>query len=76
MGITQYVFIDKKRYFYYDWYPSWEKALEIAKKLKKDNKKNKHWIQITEGGIFSPKKRYALYVTHFYRPINSIPFIR
>lgn len=59
---NNYIYIQGKRYNYYDTYKSYKEALKIGKWQKKKNK-SKYYILITEGGFFTPKKQYKLYLT-------------
>lgn len=67
--VMKYIWIKNKRYYLYDVYPTWAKAINIAKQQRKKNKKNRYFIVTYEkGNAFGPpEKRYALYMTKVFR---------
>lgn len=71
MAIQQYIWIKNKRYYLYEKLPTFKEAIELAKRKKKENEKNKYFILCVEvSGFFSqPTKIYALYCTHFMKLI-------
>jgi len=62
--MSNYIYIKKRRYYYYGKYSTWDDAYRMTKIYKKKNKKNKYFILKTEVGYLFPYVIYKLYFTH------------
>lgn len=82
MGISRYIWSRNERYYLYDTYTSYEKAISMAKYLKKKHKKDRKnkrkvkWIIRTDekAGILGFEKRYALYMAGVIGARSLLPF--
>lgn len=64
--VSNFIYIKRKRYNYYDTYKTYKKAKEIGDYLKRRTN-SRYFILISEGGFFSPTKKYNLYTTRVIR---------
>jgi len=60
------IYIQGKRYNFFDIYSTREKALAIAHKYK-EKTKSQYFILETEEGFFAPRKAFRLYLTRVWR---------
>lgn len=60
------IYIQGKRYNFFDIYATREKALDIAHKYKERNR-SQYFILETEEGFFNPTKGFRLYLTKVWR---------
>lgn len=62
-----YIYVKKRKYYYYDHYPTWRHAYNVARYYRrKDNTRYK--IEKRQIGTMFPRTRYVLYMNKVVRP--------
>ena len=64
--MDNYIYIQNKRYNYYDTFYDFKKAVKVGKAQKKKNK-SKWFILPVEKGFLFPRKAYRLYLNRVMR---------
>lgn len=58
---------EKKKYYYYDHYPTWKQAYNIARYYRRRDNTRYHIIKQQIGTMF-PRTRYVLYMNKVIKP--------